>query len=66
MGSGPVCENDVQFAFSTLNDLAGATWEESISSETQAINEQYQSKIDSQRRKIDRLQEQADPVSESL
>jgi uncharacterized protein DUF4124 len=48
------------------NNLAGATWEESISSEMQAINDQYQSKIDSQRQKIGRLQEQADRVSESL
>ncbi|RLQ23543.1 DUF4124 domain-containing protein [Seongchinamella sediminis] len=48
------------------NNLAGATWEESISSEMQAVNDQYQSKIDSQQRKIDRLQEQADRVSERL
>ncbi|MBN7798748.1 DUF4124 domain-containing protein [Parahaliea mediterranea] len=48
------------------NNLAGATWEESISSEMQAINHQYQSKIDSERRKIDRLQEKADRVAESL
>jgi len=48
------------------NNLAGATWEESISTEMRAINDQYQSKIDSQRSIIDRLQEQADRVSESL
>jgi hypothetical protein len=48
------------------NNLAGATWEESISTEMRAITDQYQSKIDSDRRKIDRLQEQADRVAKSL
>lgn len=48
------------------NNLAGATWEESISSEMQAITDQYQSKIDAEHRKIDRLQAQADRVAETL
>lgn len=48
------------------NNLAGATWEESISSEMRAVNEQHQSKIDSERRNIDRLQELADRVSKNL
>jgi len=48
------------------NNLAGSTWEESISSEMQAVNDQYQSKIDSEQRKIDRLREQADRVAENL
>ena len=48
------------------NNLAGATWEESISTEMQATNDQYQSKIDSKRRKIERLQDKAERVAESL
>lgn len=48
------------------NNLAGATWEESISSEMQAITDQYQSKIDAEHRKLDRLQEKADRLAESL
>lgn len=48
------------------NNLAGATWEESISSEMQVITDQYQSKIDAEHRKLDRLQEQADQLAESL
>ncbi len=48
------------------NNLAGATWEDSLSSEMQVINDQYQSKIESEQRKIDRLHEQIARASEAL
>ena len=48
------------------NNLAGAIWEESISSEMQVITDQYQSKIDAEHRKLDRLQQQADQQAGSL
>lgn len=48
------------------NNLAGAIWEESISSEIQAVNKWYQSKIDSELRKIDRIRDQIDRTQEAL
>ncbi len=38
------------------NNLAGATWEESISSEMEAVTASYTSKIDTANRQIDRLE----------
>jgi ubiquinone biosynthesis protein UbiJ len=39
------------------NNLAGATWEQSISVEMDAISNQYNSRIDSLREEVDRLVE---------
>lgn len=38
------------------NNLAGAQYLDSLASEMQAVTRQYQSKIGSERREIDRLQ----------
>ena len=42
------------------NNLAGATWEQSISSEMQAVARKYQAQIDTTQRDIDRMLRDAD------
>jgi len=48
------------------NNLAGATWEESISTEMQAVSSQYDSKIDREQHKIDRLFKEKEELNEVL
>jgi len=48
------------------NNLAGATWQESLASEMQAIATQYDTKINSQQQKIDDLQEESRLLKDKL
>lgn len=46
------------------NNLAGATWEESISSEMMVITDQYSAKIDREMRDIERMEDKIDRLRE--
>ena len=48
------------------NNLAGATWQESLASEMEAVAQQYDSKIDREQIKINRLLEEKSELKEFL
>lgn len=48
------------------HNLAGATWEQSISEEMNSITRKYQVKLDGLHRDMDRLQRQADRLAEKI
>jgi hypothetical protein len=47
------------------NNLAGAQFQESLATEMQSVNSQYQGKIESEQRTIDRIQAQMERVQEA-
>ena len=48
------------------NNLAGAQYMESLATEMRAVNDQYEAKIDSEQRKIDRLLDESEKHQEIL
>ena len=48
------------------NNLAGATWQESLASEMSAVATQYDTKIDQQQEKIDDLKEETNDIKTRL
>lgn len=48
------------------NNLAGATWEKSLASEMRAVVQQYNSRINSEQQKLDRLHREAETLRGDL
>lgn len=48
------------------NNLAGATWEQSLATEMQATTERYRVKIDMAQRELERLRDKQDRLSQDL